>query len=375
MATTLASTPHQAPATVIAESELTYIPPKQVEDPSFDQAISDVISEIEGEQAASARAEWEAENPLAEGQVEPKQPGAEGQETKPEVEVSPKPDPALQHGLDRLIQREVALQAREAQFAAQEGETARIRAELESLKSSVPTKDLVERFAHSPSEALKALGHDPATVVRVLIAEDLKARNQPVPPELQSFVEKAADRRELMALKAKMAERERQDEEARSYQSAQAAAQQEFNILSLGGQEYVKTHDKGQEWKQMPLLAELAKSNAERAHKEIMEEILRDARTRATADPNGKPITYQQAAGKVEARLADYRTLLSPTQTAAQTPGTKAAANNPQTPPQSKPPAKPLAPWKLRDTSIEDQGLNEAIREFNRLEAESRARR
>lgn len=365
-------------APIIANSELTYTPPVQEVDDGFDQSVRDIISEIEGEQATSRQAEWEAQNP----DPNPQTPDAQ----KPADEVvtpdkSATPDPALQgkfppeiqHGLDRLIQREVALQARESQFAARESEVAQLRTELESLKSAVPSKDLVEKFAYSPSEALKALGHDPATIVRVLIAEDLKARNQPVPAELQSFVEKASDRRELLALKASLAERDRREAEAQARTQAMAAAQQEFNVLSAGGQEYVKTHGTGQEWKQMPLLAELAKSNAERAHKEIMEEILRDAQSRAAADPNGKPITYAQAASKVEARLADYRSLFGPAQTAATTPGTKAAA--PQTPPQSKPPAKPLAPWRLRDTSVEDQGINEAIREYNRLEAESRARR
>lgn len=371
MATTQAPPPsqNQNQAPIIAESELTYVPPRQEADDGFDQSVRDVISEIEGEQHASQRAAWEAENP-----ADPSVPSP-ASESKPEVEApaEPKPDPALQHGLDRLIQREVALQARESQFAASESEIARIRAENETLKSSVPSKDLVEKFAYSPSEALKALGHDPATIVRVLIAEDLKARNQPVPAELQSFVEKASDRRELMALKASMAERDRRDQEAQARSHATAQAQQEFNVLSAGGVEYVKTHGTGQEWKQMPHLTELAKSNAERAHKEIMEEILRDARTRATADPNGRPMTYADAARKVEARLVDYRSLFGPAQTAAKT--SAQAAANPQTPPQQKPPVKPLAPWKTRDTSVEDQGLNEAIREYNRLEAEAKARR
>lgn len=363
---TTSSTQTAQPQTLTMESDLSYTPPpaaNPAEQAEFDQSLKDVISEIEGEWAGGR--ETPDETPA---EVKPDEPAVEPEKATAEVAK----DPAEERGFDRLVQREVALQARESAFQAREARVQSLESELASLRKAVPSKDLQEKFAYSPSEAVKALGHDPETVVRLLLAETLQARGEKVPEALKKFVGEAATTRRIRALEEQLAQKNQAE-----------AASQEFNALQLGGLEYVKTVDSGQEWKQMPTLAKAAKSAGDRVHRAIMEEILADAQRRVSADPAGQPMTYAQAARNVEARWADMRAFFSsldnpgaggPSTTAATTQSTKPNTGTGNTPPQPKPPAKPIAPWQ-KPKNLESQGIDEAIREFNRLEAEARSRR
>lgn len=338
-----------AAITIPAEaSAFNYNPPPS-EDPQdqqdFRQSLLDVTKEIEAEWAPTPEVEADPEAPV---------------EQAPEV-AAPAPEPAeapeIAKGMDRLVQREVALQAKEAAFQARESEVTGLRAELTKLRGAMPAQEINDRLRHSPSEAIKALGHNPETVVRLMIAEQLKASGQPVPAELQKAVEQAAYDRRVAELEMRLANTERD-----------RVAAADFNTLQLGAREYVKQPEG---LKATPLLAAITKKNPDAVHQEIMEEILLDARNRMSADPNGRPITYEQAARQVETRWAKLKAILvdqAPVDAKQAPVGTK-------TPPQTKPPTKPLRPWERNGSDIGEQGIQEALREYNRLEAARKAQR
>src|SRR5690348_18483654 len=108
----------------VLSSNFSYEPPVSEatlqESQEFSQSVKDVISEIEGEFAQN-----EAQEILGEdGQpIVAQQP-----EEQPEVETpeTPQDDPAVLRGIDRLVQRETALQAREAAFQAREAQASRL---------------------------------------------------------------------------------------------------------------------------------------------------------------------------------------------------------------------------------------------------------
>lgn len=347
--------PASAPGTqqpLYAESEFNYEPPAEPdasEADNFNQSLKDIVSEIEGEYSPAP--EFTDEELQVEKPVEPEAPAEAEQD-----------DPAVARGLDRIVAREVALQAKESAFQAQAAKYAAMEQELATLRTQMPAKDVQERLTHSPSEVLKSLGHNPEEIVRVMIAEQLKAAGKPVPPELEKELEKAETKRQNAAHAREL--QELRDQIAQSKRAEESAAF--FNSVALGAREYVKTVDS----KALPTLAGIVAANPDRAHQEIMEEILTDARTRAAADPNGQPMTYQEAAKRVEARLTELKSLFGP----ASTP-TKQANGKPNTPPQPKPPVRPLKPWEKRGQDLEAEGIKEAEREFFRQEAIAKGRR
>ncbi len=345
----------QAVAPVVAESDLTYTPPKGP-DPddlqSFDQSLKDIVSEIEGEWGDDETPKF-TEEELAEGGDE-----APEAETPAEPTQEEKEDPGVARGMERLVAREVALQAKEHAFQAREAQLSTMEAELTRLRAAVPTQRIIEDFDHSPTEAIKGLGKDPKTVVRLMIAEQLEAEGKEVPAELKEFVREAKYNKRVAQL-------ERQLD-----QKSQAEAQMmEYRAVVAGAQEHVKTLVGS---KDVPTLAKIAASNPDRAHQEIMEEIQKDARARMAAEPNGKPITYAEATSRAEKRLAELSGFFAPAPTDATKP---ASAVKKPIPPQQKPPAKPLKPWEKKDDDLYQRGIDEAVREYHLSEAKAKARR
>jgi hypothetical protein len=286
----------------------------------------------------------------------------------PEVESAPEPAetdkpaetpseapteaPEIARGMQQLVQREVQLQAREQAFTSREAAVKALESELTSLRAAVPTKDLLDKFDLSPTDAVKALGKDPETVVRLMIAEQLHAKGQPVPEGLQKFVEKAASERRIAALEAQLAQRETAAKEA-----------QIFSAVQSGAREYVKTVD----GKKMPSLAAIFATDPDLAHSELMEEI----RVMASKDPNSQ-LTFEAAGAQAESRLARLaKAFKGPV--ASTTPTKPESGQKPQ-PPQTKAPPKPIAPWKKPQDDF-TAALNEAVREFHTVEAKAKAAR
>ena len=360
---TAPATPAQT-APIVTESELTYQPPAQPpaeEYEAFNAALKDSISEISNEYAPGPEDDEAPADDLDHDKgpdnVETKsEPEPEGTEDAPEDKESPE----IAKGVQRLVQREVALQAKEQAFQARESRAAQLEQENAKLRAQVPAQAIQEQMATSPTEAIKALGHDPETVVRLMIAEQLKAAGKPVPPELQKFIEKSETDRKIKTLEAKIKENEA---------ATQTAAY--VNAIAAGGREYVKTVPE----KAFPELAKLTKTNPDRAHREIMEEITADAQRRMAADPNGQPLTYPEAAKRVEARLNDWKAIFTPASGPATNGSpTTPATGKPATPPVTKAPAKPLKPWGKKGDDLLSSALKDAEREFYRVEAKDKRR-
>jgi hypothetical protein len=320
------------------------------EQAEFSQSLKDIIGEIEQEYAPAPEPEVEDEVPA---------------ETEPEAEVQPETEveePAITKGIERLVQRETAIAQREATLQAREAQmTTRMSAleqENTELRGRLPNQSVQELLFTDPAAAFKAMGHNPETVVQLSIAQQLKAQGKPVPEALAKVLEKAETNRKIESLERALADRENA-ERMTAY----------FNTVAMGAREYVKT-EVGKS-KDLPTLTTIAKSDPDRVHSEILEEITRDAHSRMAKDPNGEPLSYADAARKVEARYAPLAKLLVQTNA----PDAKLAQVKPNTPPPQKPPTKPLQPWKQNADNIEAQGLNDAIREFHKLETARKAKR
>lgn len=357
---------------IVAESNLMYEAPQSEATPDesadFARAQRDIISEISNEFDDHERPEFTDEE-LSDGSEQtPETP----EQTRPEEATDEtKEDPAVARGMERLIQREVQVQAREAAIQAREARVQALETEVAELRKKQPAQEIFEQFGHSPTAAVQALGHDPETTVRLMIAEQLEAKGQEVPPALKEFVKDAKRERRIKELEFREAQRVRQ-----------AALQQEFNAVHAGGREYVKTFTGDTKdakvaglVKTMPVLAKLARANQDEAHREIMEEIATDARARYAADPNGQPITYEEAAKRVEARLSKYQALFTaePSGPGTNAPNKQAPGQKP-IPPQNKPPVRPLKPWEKRGDDEMARALADAEREFHRVEAQNRRR-
>lgn len=354
-----------APVSGNPTSGFTYEPPVSEASPEeaadFAQAQRDVISEIEEEFISDEAPEFtpeELEQPV-EQEPEQVQPEAPAEES-----------PEITKGLDRIIAREVALQAREAQFAARESRVSALEKEITELRSKLPAQEIYDKFNFSPTEALKSMGQDPETVVRLMIAEQLEAKGQEVPAALKDFVKDAKRERRIKELEYREVQREKAQ-----------ALQAEYTAVLLGAKEYVtgftgdtKDAKVAALTKSMPVLTKIVRTNPDQAHREIMEEITRDAQARMVTDPLGQPITFEEAARRVEARLSTYSSYFAVDPAASMQANKQVVAEKKVIPPQNKPPAKPLKPWEKKGDDEMTRALAEAEREFHRVEAIGRRR-
>lgn len=319
---------------------------------AFKDDLAAITAEIEAEFKASNDARELGDDPPPDviPDLAPEDPAP-----TPVVE---KDDPAVGRGLDRLVAREVELKSREAKAVEAETRAQAMMAEAKQYSGLKSTKELAALAQHSPSKVAAALGMDPTTMVRIMLAEQIEASGKPVPPELKEFVKDAADKRWRSDMEAKLAAKD-----------AAIAQQSYFNSVNEGGRQYVtKVGDS------TPTVKAVATANPDLAFAEIMEEIGKAARVAAQTDPNAPLISYDEAAKRVEARWAPLRTAVAGqqgTDSTKQAPGAKKIQ-----PPPAKPPSRPIAPWMAKtNDDLVTQGINEALREFHRSEAESKRAR
>lgn len=275
---------------------------------------------------------------------------------------SPVPAPPVQKsdqkgeewGPERLISREFDLRKAREEFEAEK------RAWAEAKSRDTFDSDL----AVNATEALRARGHDPEQLVRRLIAEKMGDR---APDELKSAVKESEREARLTSeIKKLQARLDAQD--------AQAANAQFIARVQSGAREYVTT---GIDSEQFPTLSRIAKANPDRVHREIMEEISRDAAFRAAREPNGEPLPPGEAAKRVEARWKDLASFFTSGSDSASTPGPNQtipkthadgkSPTQPSNPGVPKPPDRPLAPW-LQKVDVEEEGIRAALAEFRKLE-------
>jgi hypothetical protein len=257
-------------------------------------------------------------------------------------------------GLERLVEREVALRERDTAIAAREARMA----ELEARAAKALPDDILSKLEYSPEETLKAMGVDPEQLVRQVIANRL---GDQADPSVKQTIESAKVRKEINELRATLAEQQRR-----------AAAGAFVAQVEAGAREYVM---KGV-GENVPTVTAVAKANPDRVYREIMEEIAKDAQSRAAKDPNGDVLPYAEAAKRVEARWAEFKAILSPAPAPAGNPTTTASTSNSTaiasgaktTSTTVKSPDRPIAPW-LQKGQEEENGIKAAIAEYNRVEA------
>lgn len=314
----------------------------------LDNQVADFIADVAKEFAAEADAPAEAPTPKLEA---PETPGPQ------ENTVADPTD----RGLERLVAREVDLRERETKLNAAQEEIKALRSRLAELEPRAIAPELLDKIKLSPADGLRAIGLDPDEVVRTALMEKLGDKANT--PEMKEMMERVRLRKEMEALRAQVQLAERKQ-----------AAQEYYNQVNTAARQYVSNIDGYS--KQAPTVAQVAKSNPDRVHAEIMEEITRDAAYRAATEPNGDVISYQEAAQRVEKRWGAMKALLGGNSVdtgtpAASTPAVKTVeqtASAPKTPPATpKPPDRPLAPW-LQRHQTEEEALNDAILEYRRLE-------
>lgn len=363
---------------LITESDLnlSYELPDNSPDPDFRrqeaQAIDDIVSEfysgddsdpeepqvgLSGEPDEGTE-DGSAEDP-ADGENE-----AEAEQGTAKPEDDAEPEPGVARGIERLVQRELKAQAREAAAEAREVAARKAEDELKSLKGLKPTAELQAQMEDDPYGALKALGKDPEHVVRVIMAQSLKEAGEEVPDSLKKYLKDSSDNRRIKALEAKIAEQER----------AQAASVY-YKTQEDGAREYVT---KKVDVKKFPTVADGIKADPEFTFREVWEEIIRDSQARAAQDPNGDPMSPEQAVANVEAKWARYKALFGGQVPNGRVTDPTKIAPGPlkKTPPQTKS-ARPLAPWQQRTPQDDpyESGIQEAMREYNTMEAKRKQAR
>ena len=353
---------------LVAESDLNfnYELPNTAPDPDFRAQEAQAIKDIEAEFYATPDTE---EPQLDDGaEVESTEAAGETEREPAAVEPELESDPKLARGVERLVSRELVAREREAAAEAREVSARRAEADLKELKGLKPAKELMVQMGDDPYGALKSMGHDPDHMVRVIMAQSLKESGEQVPDSLKKYLKDSGDNRRIKALEAKLAEQERVQ-----------AATSYYKGIDDGAREYVT---KNVDVKKYPTVSTAIKADSSFVHREIMEEIVRDSQVRAAQDPDGDPMSYEQAVANVEAKWAKYRTLFgeqvqngkTDTKIAGQVRGPLTGAS--KTPPQTKSAARPLAPWQhnpAKDDPFES-GIQEALREYNTMEAKRKQR-
>lgn len=344
---------------MVGESDITYAPPDAGSEENLNDLAKSVIDEIQGEFDEANAPKWEADDPLDEAAGDGGGDGADpAQETTSSGDDSEEEpiDPKVSRTFERVVQRELAAKEAETKAASRIAELDAKVKEYQSLAGLKSTKDLMEMATNDPVGAMKALGQDPIAMTKLALAQQLGDK---APQDLKDFAREFSRDREVKELRAQIARQE------------QSRVQQEyFNTVVNGAREYV-SKSVGDS---TPTLAAVAKANPDRAHKEIMEEILRDAGTRGPQDPNGEPMTYQEAAKRVEERFVEWKGLFSVPNSTATASSKSTQKPNVTAPPQPKPPARPIRPWEQKN-NLEEQGLQEALREFHKLEAVAKSQR
>jgi ribosomal protein L1 len=270
---------------------------------------------------------------------------AENTVAAPETPAAPESKPE-ERGIERLVEREVALRSREAELVAREARYAEIESRMKAMESRVVPEDLRNQFEYAPEEALKAMGVDPEMLVRQVIANRLGPN---APPDVKQTIESAQIKKQINDLKSELFNYQRQ-----------AAAAQFVAQVQEGAREYVS---KGLS-ENVPTVAALAKSNPDRVYREILEVIATDANQKAARGQGGDVLTYEEAAKQVEAKWSEYKNFFSAPTSAPSTPASTTqaptTAPKPQTPVATKPPDRPIAPW-LQKVEIEEEGIRAAM--------------
>ncbi len=282
--------------------------------PSGADALTDILKTQAAETLAASAPAAVVPEPAA----TPVVPVAAIPAPAPVVTAPAQPDPVAL-GLDKLVAKEVDLARREADLKATEARIMALRDEARKVAEKPPAPEPV-----------------PQTV------EDLN--------------------RKIDALKAEL-----------RGQASKTAEEQAFNTISQSAREYVSSGIS----QDVPTVAAVAKADPDRVHAAIMNELIMDAKVRYAEDPNGTPMTYAEAASRIEANWSVFARALQPA--AVVTPPVVAS-----TPPAEAKPAEstnvttsqPKVPrpgqfWKDTERdNLAARGVQDALAEWARLSAQ-----
>lgn len=340
----------------VSESGLnfSYELPNTAPDPDFDKEANATIDEIA---RAFGKEPPEGEPQELEGDAETPTDDSAPQEPKLDEPEPDDEDPKFARGLERLTARELKAREEEAKAQATWAAVKAEKAELQALKGLKSSKDLADLMESDPIAAFEAMGKNPDEIIRRAMAVSLEKAGQEVPEGLKKYLAESATNRRIQALEKKNAELEQSQAAANYYRKVDGECL-----------EYVKKVDV----KKYSTVANAVKADPGFVHREVMEEIVRDSQIRAASDPDGDPMSFEQAVANVEARWAKLRTLFGSGPIGSQ--GKQIAQPGKLTPPQPKPAAapasRPIAPWLQKPKDIYEDGIQEAMREYERVEAE-----
>lgn len=340
-----------------------------------DALMADVIAEVESEWEDADLAALPDSAESSDESLE-----APGEENGEAVEAGEgEPEPVEEDGdeddrsIQRLVAREVELRQKEEKIAQREQHVSRLEQEnqqlrqaYEEMNSRIPA-DFMEDLRGQPRKALEAAGYDPDHLVRVILAEKLQAQGKEVPKELRDEIRAADQEYRYKKQEQKIAQLE-QDRKGREFVAK----------VESEARQYIKgmTELKPEFSKHAPTVAKVAKADPERVYAEIMDEISRDANARRR-EPNAQLISYAEASKRVEARWAQMAKLLGgavpkddASTTADEKTGTKSATGASNKKPIVKlPGARPVAKTQAQ---LEEEGLQEALAEYKRVETARR---
>jgi len=328
-------------------------------EPGDDALIAKFEAAIAANEGADVAGELVAKPPTPD-------PAESGQVRPEPAKVDPAPEPAADKSttgaLLQLMEREKAFTDERTKFKAEVEAFQRERDNwadeaARSRGNSIDAEALKRVLLTQPEALVQALGIPLDHVSQLMVAAKLGDK---APDEIRRAAQHARDKAETYALRDRVNGMEQE-----------RAAQEESTRVRLGATDYVatklsETHT--------PVLAAAAKHDSDAVVSEIYDEIVRDAANRMHRDPNGRPISFEEASRRVERRVS--RLVKSSAGAPASAPGTNAPgtaqiapaagpAAGPKTPaiaPSDLRANKPLLPWQdpNRDNEVES-ALAEAM--------------
>ncbi len=292
--------------------------------------------------------------------------GEDGDEPTDEAPEEPAAgDKSATTALLKILEKERSLTTeREAFRAEREAWEAEKTAwtEQESKRDTIDGATLKKTLLTRPAALLQALGITPSQVSKLLIAEQLGDK---APPELRAEMARAQETARLQELEDRITGYEQKD-------SARAFADNVKSGVAAYVTKGVSAH--------CPTVAAVQKVDPQRVQDEIFQEIVSDASRRAHREPNGKPLSAEQAAARVEKRwavlgnalksqnasvsTADARKNASPS--GASTAPTAGLAATPSLAPSKIAPRAPSLPWKDPTWEAQEEAaLQEALASLN----------
>lgn len=227
------------------------------------------------------------------------------EETTEQPEEKSEEDKSATAAILRMLDQEKALREERDAFRSEREafEAEKREWQEQQARQDVISADALRRVLMTdPGKLITALGIEMPKVSQLLIAAQLGDK---APAELKAAVANAQTEARIAELEAQLKQK-----------TISEQARAEADKVRTAAAEYV---NKGVS-KDCPTVAEVAKVNRARVEAEIFQEICNDAAARARREPNGKPISFDEAARRVEKRWSEIVTPFksqSPASTAA----------------------------------------------------------